>query len=174
MSHALSLALGLAAVIFSGCPRNEPGVPVEETGAAPAATLLSSVNVADPQAEPQLLRGFHGLEQRAWRWTERKFAVMLQPPPPGQPVVLNLTFTLPAVVTEAVGGVKLTARVNGQEIGSQAYAKAGENQQFEAAVPEGMLTAQPAEVEFELDKAMPPSERDARELALVVSSIAFQ
>jgi hypothetical protein len=168
MSRAPSLALALAAVILAGCPRNEPGIPIEEAGAAPAATLLY------PQAEPQLLRGFHGLEQRAWRWTERKFAVMLQPPPPGQPVVLNLTFTLPAVVTEAVGSVKLTARVNGQEIGSQAYAKAGENQQFEAAVPEGMLTAQPAEVEFELDKAMPPSERDARELALVVSSIAFQ
>jgi hypothetical protein len=174
MSRALLPACALLAVVFAGCPRNEPGVPVEEGDSGRPAQLLSNVNVADPQAEPQLLRGFHGLEQQAWRWTERKFSVMLQPPPPGQPVVLNLNFTLPGVVADTVGPIAITARVNGQDIGTHSFAKPGENQQFEVPVPDGLLTAQPAEVEFELDKAMPPGERDPRELGIVVFSIAFQ
>ncbi len=172
MSRSLSLSLAL--VLASACVQNEPGIPIEEEPGEQPAALLSSVNVADPQAEPQLLRGFHGLEQRAWRWTERKFGVMLQPPPPGQPVILNLSFTLPDVVTEAIGGVNLTARVNGQPIGSQAFTEPGEGHQFEATVPDDLLSGQPAEVEFELDKAMPPSERDPRELGIIVSSISFQ
>lgn len=164
----------LALVLACACVQNEPGIPIEEEDGAQAAALLSSVNVADPAAEPQLLRGFHGLEQQAWRWTERKFAVMLQPPPPGQPVILNLSFTLPGVVTEAVGAVTLTARVNGREVGSETFPEPGESRQFEAEVPEGLLTGEPAEVEFELDKAMPPGERDPRELGIIVFSISFQ
>ncbi len=172
MPRACSFLLALAAAC--ACVTNEPGVPVrEEDGAAPAA-LLSSVNAADPQAEPQLLRGFHGLEQNAWRWTERKFSVMLQPPPPGQPVIVNLAFTLPGVVTEAVGPITVTARVNGEEIGSQTYPEPGEAQQFEAETPAELIGSEPAEVEFELDKAMPPSERDPRELGIIVSSVSFQ
>lgn len=164
----------LALLLACACVQNEPGIPIEEEGGAEPLTLLSSVNAADPEAEPQLLRGFHGLEQNAWRWTERKFAVMLQPPPPGQPVVLNLSFTLPGVVTEAVGGVRITARVNGQEIGSESFAEPGESRQFEAMVPEGLLGSEPAEVEFELDKAMPPGDRDPRELGIIVFSVSFQ
>jgi hypothetical protein len=174
MSRPLSLALIVATAALGACLENQPGIPIEEEDGVQAASLLSSVNVADPEAEPQLLRGFHGLEQRAWRWTERKFGVMLQPPPPGQPVVLNLSFTLPGVVTDAVGAVTITARVNGQAIGSQTFAEPGENKQFEAAVSDGLLTGQPAEVELELDKAMPPSERDPRELGIVVFSVSFQ
>ena len=168
------MAFAVAALALAACPKNEPGIPIEEEPGAATVELLSNVNVADPQAEPQLLRGFHGLEQRAWRWTERKFGVMLQPPPPGPPVVLNLTFTLPGVVTEAVGPVTITARVNGQEIGSQTFADPGENKQFEAKAPEGLLTDKPAEVEFELDKAMKPGGQDPRELGIIVFSVAFQ
>lgn len=172
MPRALPLLFTLVAL--TACVRNEPGVPIAEEAGAQPARLLSSVNVADPQAEPQLLRGFHGLEQNSWRWTERKFSVMLQPPPPGQPVILNLGFTLPGVITEAVGPVTIAARVNGQEIGSQTFAEPGESQHFEAAVPDGLLTDQPAEVELELDKAMPPGDRDPRELGIVVFSVSFQ
>ena len=155
------------------CVPNEPGEPIEEDEQA-ATALLSSVNVADPRAEAQILRGFHGLEQRAWRWTERKFAVVLAPPPPGQPVVLNVTFSLPGVVVDAVGAVTMTARVNGAEVGSQIFASAGQDFQFEAPVPAELLGADPAEVEIELDKAMQPGERDPRELGVIAISVSFQ
>ena len=172
MSRALPLCLALFAL--TACVENEPGIPIEEEEGSQPAQLLSSVNAADPQAEPQLLRGFHGLEQNAWRWTERKFGVMLQPPPPGQPVILNLGFTLPGVVTDSVGSVTLTARVNGREVGSQTYSEPGEGQHFEAEVPPELLGAEPVEVEFELDKAMPPDGRDPRELGIIVFSVSFQ
>ena len=172
MSRAFLPALAL--FLAASCVQNEPGIPIEEEASDEPIALLSSVNAADPAAEPQLLRGFHGLEQNAWRWTERKFGVMLQPPPPGQPVILNLGFTLPGVVTEAVGPVSVTARVNGQEVGSQRYSEPGEGRQFEATVPAKLLTGQPAEVEFELDKAIPPGDRDPRELGIIVFSVSFQ
>ena len=162
MSSARATWCFVLLAALSGCVQNEPGVPIEEEEGAPPAQMLSNVNVADPRAAPQLLRGFHGLEQQAWRWTERKFAVMLEPPPPGQPVVLNLAFTLPGVVTDEVGPITVTARINGEQVGAQTFDSPGENKQFEAVVPDGLLTTQAAEVEFELDKALPPGERDPR------------
>ncbi|MEZ5361376.1 MAG: hypothetical protein R2748_03285 [Bryobacterales bacterium] len=128
MSSARATWCFLLLAALSGCVQNEPGIPIEEEEGAPPAQLLSNVNVADPRAAPQLLRGFHGLEQQAWRWTERKFAVMLQPPPPGQPVVLNLTFTLPGVVTDEVGPITMTARINGQQVGARNLRFAGREQ----------------------------------------------
>ena len=38
------------------------------------------INMADPCTATQLVSGFHDVEAHAWRWTMRKFAVVLKPP----------------------------------------------------------------------------------------------
>jgi hypothetical protein len=170
-----NFALILALVVCAGCPRNEPAIPIPEEDEGPAS-FLSTVNVADPRATDQLMSGFHALEQRSWRWTERKFSVMVQPPPPvplHQPA-LDLKFTLPEAVTDKVGAVTLTARIGETVIGSEMYSEPANDILFTREVPDGVLGDEPVLVEFELDKAMPPTELDGRELALVAISIAIK
>ena len=159
------------------CPVNAPDLtPIQEEPGAAAAVLLSSVNVADPQAEDQLLDGFHGLENGAWRWTMRRFAVALQPPPPEaapEPMFLEMRFTVPEIIARRFGGAKIMAKVNGRALAPESFEGQGEflySQEVSAAVPGG----QPARVEFELENAVPTGEVDQRELGVIVTSIALQ
>ncbi len=174
--RALLLApLAVVGLLASGCPRNEPALPIIAEGDAPAE-LLSSVNVADPRSTVQLLEGFHGLEQRSWRWTERRFAVVLQPPAPvaSHRTALELRFTVPGVVIDTLGPLTLTASIDGVTIGVETYREASEGLLFSKDVPDGLLGEEPVQVRFELDKAVPPNDRDGRELGVIVSAIALQ
>ena len=159
------------------CPVNAPDLtPIQEEPGAAAAVLLSSVNVADPQAEDQLLDGFHGLENGAGRWTMRRFAVALQPPPSEaapEPMFLEMRFTVPEIIARRFGGAKIMAKVNGRALAPESFEGQGEflySQEVSAAVPGG----QPARVEFELENAVPTGEVDQRELGVIVTSIALQ
>ena len=42
--------------------------------------MRSVLAMGDPKVEPQLVKGFHGVEAGAWRWTEKQFTVALRPP----------------------------------------------------------------------------------------------
>lgn len=169
------LLLAAAIVLATGCPRNEPALPIIEEEEGPTE-LLSSVNVADPRAAGQLLSGFHSLEQRAWRWTEKRFTVVLQPPAAvaGHQTALTVRFTAPAVVIDQLGPVTLTASVDGETIGAQTFDKADEGLTFSLPVPEELLGSEPVEVVIEVDKAIPPSDLDGRELSVIVSSIGLE
>ncbi len=158
------------------CPQNEPMAPIEESLEEVPAELLSTVNVADPRAEPQLLEGFYGLEQRAWRWTAGKFAVLLATPPDSAAAEgsLDLRLTVPSVVIERLGPVTITARVNDTEVGAETFESAGDNLLFTSVIPAGVLTEAPARAEFQLDKVIPPSPQDERELGVIAVSIALK
>src|SRR5436305_6415100 len=42
--------------------------------------MQSVLMLGDPKIEPQLINGFHGIDDGAWRWTEKQFTVALRPP----------------------------------------------------------------------------------------------
>ncbi len=176
---ALAVALLAVALLLAGCASNEPDLASPENETAQGATpdgLLSSAHMGDPRAAPQLLEGFYGLEQGVWRWTAKKFVVALQAPSgvEGQNTELEFSFTLPESVISRLKQIKLTARVNGTEVGSETYAQPGEYV-FTKPVPAGLLRGgEAAKVEFELDKALPPGEADKRELGLVAVSVALK
>ena len=67
----------------------------------------------------RLLRGFFE-GTNAWKWTGRRFAVLLDAPPPlDAPTYLVLDFNAPDELMSQVKEVTVTARVNGQSVGSQ-------------------------------------------------------
>ena len=157
------------------CPVNAPDLtPIEEAASGGAPVLLSSVNVADPKAEEQLLDGFYRLENGAWRWTMRRFAVALQSPESGaEPMFLEMRFTIPEVIAERFGGAKIAAAVNGGALGTESFEGQGEflySKQVAAAAAGGGALR----VEFELENAVPAGEVDPRELGIVVNSIALK
>jgi len=152
----------------TGCrPRDKIRLePTQET-----LNLKSAVHMADPEIVPQLISGFHPLEQNSWRWTTGKFAVMLKPPasaPAGAHLTVRLS--VPEAVLRHTGPVTLTAALNGATLGSATWTAAGEYT-FAAQVPANQLGADPITIDFALDKFLAAGTVETRELGLIVSSV---
>jgi hypothetical protein len=117
----------------------------------------------------------HGIEANSWRWTARQFAIALRPPVGAvqKGGVLTLRVTVPPVVIEKEKSVTLSASIGGTPLAPEPYAKAGEYV-YKRDVPANLLTGDVVRVDFELDKAMPPSGGDARELGIILLSAALE
>jgi hypothetical protein len=133
------------------------------------------IQVADPRAEIQLIRGFHPVEQNAWRWTEGSFAASLRPPlgASQRGALLVLKFTIPDVALQKLKTIRLSASVNGLALPAEEYSKPGEYT-YSRDVPATALAAQAVPADFTLDKFIPPSASDERALGIVVSAIGFE
>jgi hypothetical protein len=173
------VSIGAAILILSvavapaGCKRHRRGTvqTVEE-----ATPLASVVAAADPHVASQFAAGFYGVEQNAWRWTARRFSVLLRPPrtAPANGAILQLKFAIPDVAgSNKMKGVSLSAYVNGMPLAPESYKQAGQFL-YSREVPANLLAGDVARVDFALDKAMPPIASDSRELGVVVSMVGFQ
>lgn len=129
----------------------------------------TKIEIGDATYEPLLLRGFYE-SVGYWRWTAKKFAVLLSRPAGRETVYLVLDFGLPRELTSVWPNITITARVNGTEIARRRYSKNG-SYQFVAPIPETALHKNPAEVEFELDHTFT---QDARQAGINAVSIAFE
>jgi hypothetical protein len=160
-----------AAVFLAACSQSEPEAPAAPAEQPPGPA--SVVQVADPKAAVQLLEGWHAVEQNAWRWTQKRFAVSLRPPAPGKAATLQLKFSLPEALLKRLQSVTLSAAVNGVALPGETYTAPGAHV-YARSVPANALAADVARVDFSLDKALPPGEVDSRELGIVVSSVGLE
>ena len=151
------ILLCLAGLALISC-RRSPGPPVYE------------IQMADRTDEQRLVRGFYQPEG-AWRWTARVFEASLDAPTVAQPAYLTLDCTLPVELISQAGTTTLTARVNGVEVGKQAYSTEG-RYLFSRVVPANALAASPARVVFELDKSIVDRAK-RRELGLIAVSVSL-
>ena len=138
--------------------------PVTVEGDA-RAFLLAKSRLAAPPCDYRLLRGWHHLEFDAWRWTERAFSFELSSPAPRPASNLRFVFKLPEAVFAEASAVTLAVRVNGTPLAPGIYSTPGK-QEYIGAAP--ALDAGVAIVEFELDRAIGPTDADRRELGLLV------
>ena len=150
-----------------GACRRKKKIKAREDG------LASVVNVADPADSAQLVRGFSNVEADAWRWSTSKFAVVLRPPPGAAQngAKLQLMFTLHESVSK-LGPVTVSAKVGGTPIDPETFSAAGDFT-YSHNVPASALGSDVVTVEFSTDKSLAPSDRDKRELALIVKSIGL-
>lgn len=130
-----------------------------------AFCLLES-RLGTPRPEVVLESGWHALENDAWRWTEREFAVRIASRSGSAGRALKFRFTIPAVVIEKLGPVRLDAEVNGSRLGAETFAAPGSHV-YSRPCP-ALAQGRENFVKFTLDKAMPPDERDRRERGVVV------
>ncbi|MBI5280570.1 MAG: hypothetical protein HY858_02725 [Candidatus Solibacter usitatus] len=171
MRRVAALAL-LAGLTVGGCKRarhTNPGATIEEQ-----TELASAIGVAERQDSSQLLSGFHEVEQGAWRWTMKEFAVSLAPPPESalKGVRLELEFSLPQAVAGKLMGMSITPAVSGVRLKPFKVEKAGDQKaSFEVSYEQ--LRGEAVIVQFFLDKWIAPGDGDSRELGLVVSRIGF-
>lgn len=137
--------------------------------------MQSVLNMGDPKVEPQLVKGFHGVEAAAWRWTERAFTVSLRPPfGSGQKgAKLTVKLTVPPVTIEKLKNVSLSATAGGSALAPETYTTAGDYL-YIRDIPAGLLTSDLLRVDFQLDKAIPPNSPDIRELGIIVLNIGLE
>ncbi len=165
---AALLAAGLA-----GCKRRPP--PKVETIEEETSSLATVVHVADPRTAFQLVKGFHGLEQNAWRWTMGKFTVTLRPPlgAAQRGATLQLKFTIAEAVLERLKSMTLWASVGTAALAPETYTSAGEHT-YSREVPAKVLAGEGVAVDFTLDKFLPAGSVDQRELGLIVTTVGFE
>ena len=133
----------------------------------------SLLNVADPGATPQLLQGWHQIEQGGWRWTQKQFSVLMKVPALEQPAILDLKFVLPEPLIARLHSIALSARAGGIALPARTYSRAGSHV-YTQPVPSGAMKGDTVRIDFQLDKALAPGEFDTRELGVVVSSVSLQ
>src|SRR5689334_10616347 len=175
MRRLTVLLLALLVCTAGACKRREREKARVETIEETTPSLASTINMGDPRSSAQLIKGFHGIEQNAWRWTMGHFSVTLRPPlsAPQKGATLVVKFAIPGTVLEQVKSMTLSANVNGTPIAGETYTKPGE-QIYSKEVPASALGADAVTVEFALHKFLPPGPADQRELGFVVSSIGLE
>jgi hypothetical protein len=164
----LSITLSLATM---GCKNRK--VKVQATDEE-APRMASAVSMGDPKADTQLAAGLYGVEAGAWRWTAKQFTVVLRPPSGSaqKGAKLELKLTVPPVVIEKLKAISLSAKANGSALTPETYTQTGDYV-YTRDVPASALTGESVHIEFQLDKAMPPSGSDMRELGIIVLSASL-
>ena len=104
----------------------------------------------------------------------KNFTVTLRPPAGADKngARLELKFVIPDVMYNRVGDQTLNAKVNGVDLGPEKYSKAGECT-YTRDVPAAALSGEAASFDFSVDKGIPPTDQDPRELSVVVTSVGL-
>jgi hypothetical protein len=136
-----------------------------------APGMASTVHTGDPRIGNQLVSGFYSIEQNAWRWTGRRFSVVLRPPSGAaqKGATLRLRLTVPPVIVEKLKTITLSATIGGSALAPETYTQPGDYTYTRDVAP-ALLGGESVRVDFQLDKSMPPSGADLRELGVVVLS----
>ena len=171
----LIVPLLLLASFSTGCKSREPDLAAytEEEAAPPRAA--AGIQVADPQAAPQLVSGWWDVEDHAWRWTARKFAVVLRAPIGAARggATLRFRFTLPDVVFSHFKSVTLSASVAGTPLAPETYRRPGPAI-YTREIPAGLLSTPGVRIDFQLDNAFSPGNGDPRELGLIAHGLRLE
>ncbi len=164
-----------AAISVCGCrPRRDLSQYTVEDA---KANLLPEVNLGNPAHASQLKSGFHQVEEGAWRWTEPNFVVELKAPFAGQKIGATLVVkgAAPDILIMKTGPITLSAKLNGFDLGSARFEKAGPVE-LRLDVPAQAMRAETLLVEITSSPGLPPGSfpGDGRSLGLIVSSVGFE
>lgn len=165
------LLIGLLLVPVGCKQRRQRAVPKPSE----QVLLASTISTADPRSSEQLLKGFYAIEGDSWRWAQKNFSVSLSPPrDAGQKgAQLILRFAIPEVIIQKLKSITLSAAIAGLNLAPEKYTKDGQFT-YVRDVPADRLRTDSVQIDFTLDKALPPSKDDNRELGIIVTEVGFE
>lgn len=167
---AAAAVLMLAA---SGCKREQRAI--ERSTVEESPELAAVVWVAEPKNAFQLVEGFYATEGNAWRWTARKFSVVLRAPAAAgeRGATLRLKLNVPEPIASKLGALTLRAAAGAAELAPQTFPQAGDYE-YVREVPAQAFKGDSLSVVFTLDKALPPGPVDQRELGVIVTMVGLE
>jgi hypothetical protein len=164
----------LSATFAAGCKsqRDLTGYTDEEPSAPRPAV---GIQVADPNAASQLVSGWWDVEDHAWRWTARKFAVVLRCPIGAvrRGAILRFRFTLPDVVFSHFKQVMLSASIQGKPLAPETYRRPGAAL-YTREIPAEFVSTLSVRIDFELDRSFSPGSGDSRDLGLIARDLSLE
>jgi hypothetical protein len=167
--RSLSLTLILIPLLLAGA-----GCKRRNKSSGQAQMLASSIYAGDPNVTSHFAKGFYNVEDNAWRWTSKDFAVDLSPPlhsdQKGAQLVVKLA--VPDAVIQKLTSVQLTASIQGSNLEPQVYTKSGQFT-FTRDVPADKLQNDVVRIDFTVDHTLPPTETDKRQLGIIVSEVSL-
>jgi len=176
MRRLIVVGLGVAVLLLlpvTGCKRKRqtPATAAKETPSEPATML----GTADPRSALQLTKGFHEIENGGWRWSAKEFSASLKPPSTGpqKGATLVLKFSIVEASIAKLGPMSLSAKAGSTACATQRYDKPG-TFEYKCDVPSADLGGGLVPVDFTLDKVLPATPTDGRELGLVVAMVGFE
>lgn len=136
--------------------------------------IASTIFASDPTVASHFTSGFYDIEDGAWRWTSKQFAVTLNPPPHsaerGGHLVMHLA--VPDPVIQHSQFVELSCSVGGLKLAPQTFAKAG-SYTYERDIPADKLDGSDVRIDFAVDHTLPPTGPDIRQLGIIVSQVGI-
>ncbi len=168
-----SIAIAGTAWLAVSCRPSETP-PVTESTPETVTELKSTVTMGDSEAAAQLLNGFYDVEGGSWRWTMSHFSVILAVPEgaAGKETELVMQFTIPQAVIDKLGPITLSAQAGEVTLPPETYTQAGDCV-YQRNLPATAVTGEAVTITFSLDKFLPPSGTDQRELGVIVTSIGL-
>jgi tRNA (mo5U34)-methyltransferase len=114
-----------------------------------------------------LLTGWHDSEDTGWRWTERRFSARLAAAESSHSGLLTMALYISEDSIRRLQRLTLSAAANGRPLDPAVYDTPGP-----ATYVRTLDTLAPeVDLQFELDRALPPEPSDSRERGLIVASI---
>jgi hypothetical protein len=159
----------------TACRGKHQKVYIEDDEKQDEAQPVSAFKMGDPAASRQLVGGFYSVEGKSWRWTARDFVVSFRTPPDAtrRGATASLEFVVPDIVIQKLSTVRLAAAVRGSQVAVEHYTAPG-SYTFKAQIPAESCGSAETVVDFHLDKAMPPSGGDGRELGVIATAAALR
>ncbi len=146
------------------------------SGVGPASPTakpqFSYVQTGDVRARPQLLSGWHAIEEGAWRWMGKEAEAVLLTPEES-PVSFELRLVFPENHMKAAGGpITVSVLFQGVLFAQETYREPGVYT-IHKPVPAGSLPRPSTRVTIRLNRSVPPTGADKRELGAVIPAFGF-
>lgn len=152
---------------------DEPTAPLTRSATAPVSDpSLSYLHLGDLRARPQLLGRWYPIEDGGWRWMGKQAQAVLRTPQES-PVDFELRLFFPKAHPQRAGGpVTVSVLLEDDLLVERTYRAAGAYT-IRQPVPPGSLPHPVTRVSIRLDRAVPPTGEDRRELGAVVLGFGF-
>ena len=177
MKTPLVLLLFFLVLGAGGCDRTPAPRVGDVPGASPAASSaarpqFSYINTGDVRAKPQLLSGWYPIEDGAWRWMGKEAQAVLLTPQES-PFSFELRLFFPENHMKRVGGpVTVSVLLDGTLFAQETFSRPG-NQAIHKSVPAGTLGGPSTKLTIRVDRTIPPTDTDKRELGAVIQGFGF-
>ena len=149
------------------CDSNLPSVAAEF-----AHPQLSYLNMGDIRSKPQLTGGWYPVEDGAWRWTAKEAEAVLRVPARSGVAFEMQLFFMPDYMKLAGSPVTVSVFINDKPLTEENYVQPG-GYRLAKAVPHDLMSSTAAKVSIRLNRMLPPTGPDERELGVVVERLGF-